>query len=181
MEATPATRSFCFRSVVLGEWGTFEGTAFTESDTAVHVVKPFELPTGWERFESMDQSHSSSFPQPARARVTTGGGLPRTVEELSEGARLEVVRSERDVAREGIGEIDEHHERDRHDHCDRGRTERVESEVRRSDEHRVADDHESAEQDENRDVPRKPTAGCLNLDSAGVEGVVQLVYSVIVE
>jgi PBSX family phage terminase large subunit len=60
MEATRATRPFWFRSFVLGEWGAFEGAAFTEFDPAVHVVEPFELPSGWERFESMD--HGANNP-----------------------------------------------------------------------------------------------------------------------
>ena len=60
MEATRTTRPFWFRSFVLGEWGAFEGAAFTEFDPAVHVVEPFEIPTGWERFESMD--HGANNP-----------------------------------------------------------------------------------------------------------------------
>jgi len=38
----------------LGEWGSFEGAAFPEFAERVHVVTPFEIPEGWERFESMD-------------------------------------------------------------------------------------------------------------------------------
>ena len=60
MEATRTTRPFWFRSFVLGEWGAFEGAAFTEFDPAVHVVEPFEIPSGWERFESMD--HGANNP-----------------------------------------------------------------------------------------------------------------------
>jgi PBSX family phage terminase large subunit len=60
METTRTTRPFWYRSFVLGEWGAFEGAAFTEFDPAVHVVEPFELPTGWERFESMD--HGANNP-----------------------------------------------------------------------------------------------------------------------
>jgi terminase large subunit-like protein len=60
MEATRTSRPFWFRSFVLGEWGAFEGAAFTEFDPAVHVVEPFELPTPWERFESMD--HGANNP-----------------------------------------------------------------------------------------------------------------------
>jgi phage terminase large subunit len=60
MEATRITRPFWFRSFGLGEWGAFEGAAFTEFDPAVHVVEPFEIPTTWERFESMD--HGANNP-----------------------------------------------------------------------------------------------------------------------
>jgi PBSX family phage terminase large subunit len=59
MEATRLTRPFWFRSFVLGEWGAFEGAAFTEFDPAVHVVEPFEVGTGWERFEAMDHGQNN--------------------------------------------------------------------------------------------------------------------------
>jgi hypothetical protein len=35
-----------------GDWGAFEGAAFTI--TADHLVENMEIPSGWERFESMD-------------------------------------------------------------------------------------------------------------------------------
>jgi phage terminase large subunit len=54
MEAMRETRPAWYRSFILGEWGAFQGQAFSEFEPAVHVVEPFELPTSWERFESMD-------------------------------------------------------------------------------------------------------------------------------
>ena len=39
-------------------------------------------------------------------------------EELSERSGLEVVRCDGDVAREGVAEVEEHHEGDRYDRCD---------------------------------------------------------------
>jgi hypothetical protein len=60
MEATRTSRPYWYRSFVLGEWGAFEGAAFTEFDPAVHVVSPFRLPDSWERFESMD--HGANNP-----------------------------------------------------------------------------------------------------------------------
>lgn len=65
MEATKATRPYWFRSYVLGEWGSFEGAAFTEFDEDVHVVEPFEIPDEWERFGSLD--HGASNPTAALA------------------------------------------------------------------------------------------------------------------
>lgn len=65
MEATKTTRPYWFRSYVLGEWGSFEGAAFTEFDDDVHVVEPFAIPDEWERFESLD--HGASNPTAALA------------------------------------------------------------------------------------------------------------------
>ena len=60
MEATRETRPAWFRSFILGEWGAFEGAAYEEFDAAVHVVEPFDVPTHWGRFESMD--HGAANP-----------------------------------------------------------------------------------------------------------------------
>ena len=100
---------------------------------------------------------------------------------MSERSGLEVVRCDGDVAREGVAEVEEHHEGDRYDRCDGGRPERVKPEVWRSDEHGVADRDKGAEQDEERDVPRKPTPGGLQPIAAGGEGCVQLPHCVVVE
>jgi len=42
------------RQLLDGDWGAFEGAAFHKFDPAVHVVPRFELPSSWERFESVD-------------------------------------------------------------------------------------------------------------------------------
>jgi hypothetical protein len=60
MEATKGTRPHWHASFVEERWGAFEGQAFEEFSEQVHVVEPFELPTGWERFESMD--HGANNP-----------------------------------------------------------------------------------------------------------------------
>jgi PBSX family phage terminase large subunit len=60
MEAMRETRPAWYRSFILGEWGAFQGQAFSEFDPAVHVVEPFEIPPSWERFESMD--HGANNP-----------------------------------------------------------------------------------------------------------------------
>ena len=54
MEVTRQTRPHWYASFIEGRWGAFEGQAFEEFDPAVHVVEPFEIPSSWERFESMD-------------------------------------------------------------------------------------------------------------------------------
>jgi phage terminase large subunit len=54
MEATRRTRPHWHASFIEGQWGAFEGQAFEEFSDQVHVVEPFEIPTGWERFESLD-------------------------------------------------------------------------------------------------------------------------------
>lgn len=37
-----------------GDWGAFEGAAYPMFEDSVHVVPAFDVPAGWERFESMD-------------------------------------------------------------------------------------------------------------------------------
>jgi Phage terminase large subunit len=60
MEATRRTRPHWHASFIEGRWGAFEGQAFEEFSEQVHVVEPFVLPSGWERFESMD--HGANNP-----------------------------------------------------------------------------------------------------------------------
>ena len=60
MEATRLKRPHWHASFIEGRWGAFEGQAFEEFSEQVHVVEPFEIPTGWERFESMD--HGANNP-----------------------------------------------------------------------------------------------------------------------
>jgi PBSX family phage terminase large subunit len=54
MLATKSTRPHWYRARILGEWGSFEGAAYTEFEERVHVVRPFEIPLHWPRFESLD-------------------------------------------------------------------------------------------------------------------------------
>jgi hypothetical protein len=37
-----------------GEWDIFEGQYFPEFKREIHVVKPFEIPSNWRRFRSLD-------------------------------------------------------------------------------------------------------------------------------
>jgi hypothetical protein len=54
MLATKATRPHWYRARILGEWGSFEGAAYEEFEEGVHVVRPFDVPEHWSRFESLD-------------------------------------------------------------------------------------------------------------------------------
>ncbi len=59
MLATKETRPHWYRTFVLGEWGSFEGAAFTEFDERVHVLAPFAILQSWRCFEAMDFGRSN--------------------------------------------------------------------------------------------------------------------------
>ena len=42
-----------------GDWDAFEDSAFPEFNKNTHVVDPFEVPKGWQRFRSADWGYSS--------------------------------------------------------------------------------------------------------------------------
>ena len=42
-----------------GDWAAFEDSAFPEFNKSTHVVEPFEVPKGWQRFRSADWGYSS--------------------------------------------------------------------------------------------------------------------------
>ena len=42
-----------------GDWDAFSNAAFSEFDRDVHVVEPFEIPKGWQRFRAADWGYSS--------------------------------------------------------------------------------------------------------------------------
>ena len=42
-----------------GDWDAFEDSAFPEFNKNTHVVDPFEIPKGWQRFRSADWGYSS--------------------------------------------------------------------------------------------------------------------------
>lgn len=42
-----------------GDWDAFEDSAFPEFSKSVHVVDPFEVPKGWQKFRSADWGYSS--------------------------------------------------------------------------------------------------------------------------
>jgi len=42
-----------------GDWDAFEDSAFPEFNKSIHVVDPFEIPKGWQRFRAADWGYSS--------------------------------------------------------------------------------------------------------------------------
>ena len=42
-----------------GDWDAFEDSAFPEFNKATHVVDPFEIPKGWQKFRAADWGYSS--------------------------------------------------------------------------------------------------------------------------
>ena len=42
-----------------GDWDAFEDSAFPEFSKSIHVVDPFEVPKGWQRFRAADWGYSS--------------------------------------------------------------------------------------------------------------------------
>ena len=47
------------RQLLEGDWDITEGAAFTEFDTEIHVIPPFEIPIGWERVKGIDYGYAS--------------------------------------------------------------------------------------------------------------------------
>jgi hypothetical protein len=47
------------RQLLEGDWTINEGAAFTEFNTSIHTVKPFEIPTSWPRFRACDYGYGS--------------------------------------------------------------------------------------------------------------------------
>jgi hypothetical protein len=44
-----------------GDWDTFSGQFFGEFNRAIHVVKPFAIPSDWRRFRMMDEGFNDPF------------------------------------------------------------------------------------------------------------------------
>ena len=42
-----------------GDWDAFEDSAFPEFNKALHIVDPFEIPKGWQRFRAADWGYAS--------------------------------------------------------------------------------------------------------------------------
>jgi len=42
-----------------GDWDAFEDSSFPEFNKAIHVVDPFEVPKGWQKFRSADWGYAS--------------------------------------------------------------------------------------------------------------------------
>lgn len=54
MLRTKDTRPHWYRCYVLGEWGSFEGAAYPEFQTDIHIIRPFPVDPCWDRLEGMD-------------------------------------------------------------------------------------------------------------------------------
>ena len=44
-----------------GRWDIIEGAAFEEFDPSIHVVEPFDIPSGWPKFRACDWGFSTNF------------------------------------------------------------------------------------------------------------------------
>jgi phage terminase large subunit len=51
LENLPEARK---RAMLYGDWDAFEGQYFEEFDRDIHVVEPFEIPTHWDRYRTID-------------------------------------------------------------------------------------------------------------------------------
>lgn len=47
------------RALLYGDWWVIPGAFFADEFQAVHIVKPFAVPTGWNKFRSMDWGYKS--------------------------------------------------------------------------------------------------------------------------
>jgi len=47
------------RQLLEGNWDITEGAAFTEFDSNVHIITPFDIPLGWERLKGIDYGYAS--------------------------------------------------------------------------------------------------------------------------
>ena len=51
LEALPEREK---RALLYGDWNVFEGQYFDEFSTRTHVIEPFEIPSGWRKFRTVD-------------------------------------------------------------------------------------------------------------------------------
>jgi len=56
LQSLPAVQR---RQLLEGNWDVAEGAAFAEFTPDVHVIPPFELPTGWERLKGIDYGYAA--------------------------------------------------------------------------------------------------------------------------
>ena len=42
------------KALLYGDWNIFEGQYFTEFKREIHVISPFEIPTGWRKYRTID-------------------------------------------------------------------------------------------------------------------------------
>ena len=56
LKALPPTQR---KQLLEGNWDVNEGAAFTEFDTDLHIVAPFQIPIHWERVKGIDYGYAS--------------------------------------------------------------------------------------------------------------------------
>ena len=56
LKALPPTQR---KQLLEGNWDVNEGAAFTEFDTELHVITPFQIPIHWERVKGIDYGYAS--------------------------------------------------------------------------------------------------------------------------
>jgi hypothetical protein len=56
LKALPPTQR---KQLLEGNWDVNEGAAFTEFDTSLHVIPPFQIPINWERVKGIDYGYAS--------------------------------------------------------------------------------------------------------------------------
>ncbi len=54
MRKTRETKPSFYRRFILGEWGAFGGKRFANWNPEIHVVEPFDIPSGWEIIQGID-------------------------------------------------------------------------------------------------------------------------------
>jgi len=47
------------KQLLYGDWDVADGSAFTEWNRNIHVVEPFDLPSGWAKFRACDYGYGS--------------------------------------------------------------------------------------------------------------------------
>lgn len=50
-----------YRRYVMGQWGDLEGLVYKNWSRPVHVIPPFEIPSGWERVRGIDFGFTNPF------------------------------------------------------------------------------------------------------------------------
>lgn len=86
-----------------GNWDTFEGQFFTEWNSDKHVVEPFQIPTSWKRFRSIDVSGRSGITSCHWFALDWDGNVYVYREHYKTG--LDADEHAREIARLSEGEV----------------------------------------------------------------------------
>jgi PBSX family phage terminase large subunit len=105
MYKTQKTRPAWYRSFVLGEWGAFEGAAFNEFDSEIHIVEPFEqVPESWGVFQSLD--HGFNHPTAILTWLADDDGNLIVVAEYSKPGLVSKHAAEIKESQQDIGAVE---------------------------------------------------------------------------